>query len=243
MEEKNCKFCCTKIDKLSVEIGNVKILDNISLHLHCNEITMLVGKNGAGKSTLVKSILGEREYTGSITFSSSHLDSNKLTIGYVPQKLEIEASPMSVYDLLCSSLKNGRAVFFKKSSKQYNEIKEHLKEFGVEDLIDERVCDLSGGQLQRVLIAMATMPYPELLIMDEPVSGIDAKGKKEFYKLIKKIKNDHDISILIVSHDFEYIKDYADKVVLLNKKILKVGTPYEVLSSEEFINEFKVGTV
>lgn len=237
-----CNHCCTKIDKLTVKIDNNKIIDNISLHLHCNEITMLVGKNGAGKSTLIKAMLGEEEYTGDISFSSKHTDSTKLTIGYVPQKLEVETSPMSVYDFLCSGTK-GPAVFFRKSKKKYNEIKEHLKEFGADNLIDKRVCDLSGGELQRVLIALATMPYPELLIMDEPVSGIDAKGKKEFYKLIKKIKEKHDIAIFIVSHDFEYIKDYADKVVLLNKKVLKKGSVKEVLESEEFINEFKVGMV
>ena len=237
-----CNHCCTKIDKLTVKIDNNKIIDNISLHLHCNEITMLVVKNGAGKSTLIKAMLGEEEYTGDISFSSKHTDSTKLTIGYVPQKLEVETSPMSVYDFLCSGTK-GPAVFFKKNKKQYNKIKEHLKEFGVDGLIDKRVCDLSGGELQRVLIALATMPYPELLIMDEPVSGIDAKGKKEFYKLIKKIKEKHDIAIFIVSHDFEYIKDYADKVVLLNKKVLKVGTAKEVLESEEFKEEFKVGMV
>ena len=237
-----CNHCCTKIDKLTVKIDNNKIIDNISLHLHCNEITMLVGKNGAGKSTLIKAMLGEEEYTGDISFSSKHTDSTKLTIGYVPQKLEVETSPMSVYDFVCSGTK-GPAVFFRKSKKKYNEIKEHLKEFGADNLIDKRVCDLSGGELRRVLIALATMPYPELLIMDEPVSGIDAKGKKEFYKLIKKIKEKHDIAIFIVSHDFEYIKDYADKVVLLNKKVLKKGSVKEVLESEEFINEFKVGMV
>lgn len=238
----NCNHCCTKIDKLTVKIDNNKILDNISLHLHCNEITMLVGKNGAGKSTLIKAMLGEKEYTGKVSFTSKHTDSTKLTVGYVPQKLEVESSPMSVYDLVCSAT-NGCAVFFRKSKKKYNEILVHLKEFGADKLIDKRVCDLSGGELQRVLIAMATMPYPELLIMDEPVSGIDAKGKREFYKLIKKIKEKHDIAIFIVSHDFEYIKDYADKVVLLNRKVLKVGTPEEVLLSPEFSNEFKVGMV
>lgn len=237
-----CNHCCTKIDKLTVKIDNNKILDNISLHLHCNEITMLVGKNGAGKSTLIKSMLGEREHSGTISFTSQHEGHNKLTIGYVPQKLELEASPMNVYDLICSSI-SGPAVFFRKSKNKYNEIQEHLKEFGADKLIDKRVCDLSGGELQRVLIAMATMPYPELLIMDEPVSGIDAKGKREFYKIIKKIKEKHDIAIFIVSHDFEYIKDYADKVVLLDRKIIKTGTPDEVLSSPEFANEFKVGMV
>ena len=237
-----CNHCCTKVDKLTVKIDNNKILDNVSLHLHCNEITMLVGKNGAGKSTLIKAMLGENEYTGKVSFSSKHTDSTKLTIGYVPQKLEVESSPMSVYDFVCSATK-GPAVFFMKNKRKYEEIQNHLKEFGADKLIDKRVCDLSGGELQRVLIAIATMPYPELLIMDEPVSGIDAKGKKEFYKLIKKIKEKHDIAIFIVSHDFEYIKEYADKVVLLNRKILKTGTPEEVMASPEFYNEFKVGMV
>ena len=241
MKEK-CNHCCTKIDKLTVKIDNNKILDNVSLHLHCNEITMLVGKNGAGKSTLIKAMLDEREYTGNVSFTSKHEGHTKLTIGYVPQKLEVESSPMSVYDLLCSSTK-GPAVFFSKSKKKYEELTNHLKEFGADKLVDKRICDLSGGELQRVLIAMATMPYPELLIMDEPVSGIDAKGKKEFYKLIKKIKEKHDIATLLVSHDFEYIREYADKVVLLNKKVLKTGTPEEVLSSDEFMKEFKVGMV
>ena len=242
MERINCNHCCTKVDKLSVKIEDNLILDNVSLHLHCNEVTMLVGKNGAGKSTLIKAILGEKEYTGNISFTSKHTNSTKLTIGYVPQRLDIESSPMSVYDMLSSSL-NGGLVFFKKSKKKYEDIKNHLKEFGADILIDKRVCDLSGGQLQRVLIAMATMPFPELLIMDEPISGIDAKGKKEFFELIKKIKDTHDIAVLIVSHEFEYIREYADKVILLNKKILKTGTPEEVLSSVEFKDEFKVGMV
>ena len=241
MKEK-CNHCCTKIDKLTVKIDNNKILDNVSLHLHCNEITMLVGKNGAGKSTLIKAMLGEREYLGSVSFTSKHEGHTKLTIGYVPQRLDIESSPMSVYDFVCSAT-SGPSVFFSKSKKKYEEIQTHLKEFGAEKLIDKRVCDLSGGELQRVLIAIATMPYPELLIMDEPVSGIDAKGKKEFYKLIKNVKEKHDIAIFIVSHDFEYVQDFADKVVLLNRKVLKVGTPEEVLSSQEFLNEFKVGMV
>lgn len=242
MEKSHENFCCTSIDKLTVKIDGYKILDNVSLHLHCGQITMLVGKNGAGKSTLVRAILGEVEYTGNIGFTSAHNSSNKLTIGYVPQRLDIEASPMSVYDLIESS-KNSTAVFFKKSKAEYLKIKEHLKEFGAEALIDKRVCDLSGGQLQRILIAMATIQNPELLILDEPVSGIDAKGKQEFYKLIKKLKTTHDISIFLVSHDFDYIKEYADNIILLNKKILKSGAPEDVLNSKEFEEEFKLRMV
>lgn len=242
LEKNECKHCCTKVENLTVKIEDNTILDNISMHMHCNETTMLVGKNGAGKSTLVKAILNEIPYEGSISFSSKHNNSTKLTIGYVPQKIELESSPMSVYDFIASVTGKAPVCFFK-NKKQYNEILEHLKEFGADKLIDKRMCDLSGGQSQRVLIAAATMPYPELLIMDEPVSGIDASGKQDFYKLINEIKTTKDIAILIISHDFEYVKKYADKVVLLDKKILKVGSAEEVLKSVEFKNEFKVEVV
>jgi zinc transport system ATP-binding protein len=242
LERNDCKHCCTKVDKLTVKIEDNTILDEISMHMHCNETTMLVGKNGAGKSTLVRAILNEVPYEGSISFSSKHNNSTKLTIGYVPQKIEIEASPMSVYDFIASVTGHGPVCFYK-SKKQYVKILEHLKEFGAEKLIDKRMCDLSGGQVQRVLIAAATMPYPELLIMDEPVSGIDASGKQDFYKLINEIKNTKDIAILIISHDFEYVRQYADKVVLINKKVLKSGTPEQVLTSSEFKNEFGMEVV
>ena len=242
LERNDCKHCCTKVDKLTVKIEDNTILDEISMHMHCNETTMLVGKNGAGKSTLVRAILNEVPYTGNISFSSKHNNSTKLTIGYVPQKIEIEASPMSVYDFIASVTGRGPVCFYK-SKKQYAKILEHLKEFGADSLIDKRICDLSGGQVQRVLIAAATMPYPELLIMDEPVSGIDASGKQEFYKLINEIKNTKDIAILIISHDFEYVSRYADKVVLINKKVLKSGTPEQVLTSSEFKNEFGMEVV
>lgn len=234
------KFCCTNIKNLSVKLKDSRILDNVNMHLHCGELTVIVGKNGAGKSTLLKAIIGEINHQGKVTFTSMHNDSKKLTIGYVPQKLNIENSPLSVYDLIVSYTSKA-PVFLYKSKVKYAEIKEHLKEFEAENLIDKRVCTLSGGELQKVLIAIATMPYPELLILDEPVSGIDAKGQNSFYKLLDKIKTRHDIAILMVSHDFIKIQEYADKVFLLNKKILKSGTATEVFQSPEFINEFGLG--
>lgn len=236
-----CNFCCTKLKNISVTTSNnTYILDKVNLHLHCGELTVILGKNGAGKSTLLKAIIGEMKHTGTIEFSSQHTKSNKLTIGYVPQKLNLENSPISVYDLICSFSCN-KPVFLHKSKNEYNKIKEHLKEMNAEELIDKKVSSLSGGELQKVLIAIATLPYPELLILDEPVSGIDAKGKEVFYKLIDKIKKNHDIAILMVSHDFDKVKKYADKVVLLNKKVLATGSAEEIFGSEAFSKEFGVG--
>jgi len=236
-----CNFCCTKLKNISVKSeSGTNILDKVNLHLHCGELTVILGKNGAGKSTLLKAIIGEIKHQGEIAFTSKHINSKKLTIGYVPQKLNLENSPISVYDLVCSfSCK--KPVFVHKSKTEYNRIKEHLKEMDAEELIDKRVSSLSGGELQKVLIAIATLPYPELLILDEPVSGIDAKGKDVFYKLIDKIKKNHDIAILMVSHDFDKVKKYADKVVLLNKKVLVAGTTQEVFNSEAFSQEFGIG--
>lgn len=88
------------------------------------------------------------------------------------------------------------------------------------------------------MMAIATMPYPDLLILDEPISGMDKNGKEQFYSQISKLKVDHDLAIIMVSHDFEYIKKYADKVIMLDKKVIAKGTPNEVFASKEFIDTF-----
>ena len=181
----HCGFCCTKIKNISVTLGKKQILKNVNIHIHCGHLTVLIGRNGAGKSTLLRAILGEVKHTGEITFKNKDADGAKIRIGYVPQKLNVENSPMTVYDMIASYTSN-KPVFLYKSKNVYENIKKHLKDFGAQELIDSKVNRLSGGELQRVLLAMATMPYPDLLILDEPVSGIDKNGKEQFYKKIIK---------------------------------------------------------
>ena len=236
MNEK-CGYCCTKIRNINVSFGKKEVLKNVNIHIHCGKLTVIIGENGAGKSTLLKAILGEVKHTGTITFKDKENSGNKIRIGYVPQKLDIENSPATVYDVVVSYT-SSYPVFFPKSKKLYNEIKEHLKEFGAEELIDNRINTLSGGQLQRVMLAIATMPYPDLLILDEPVSGIDKNGKDQFYEKINYLKENFDLAIILVSHDFEYVKKYADKVILLDKTVIAKGKVDEVLKSKEFIKRF-----
>ena len=236
MNEK-CGYCCTKIRNINVSFGKKEVLKNVNIHIHCGKLTVIIGENGAGKSTLLKAILGEVKHTGTITFKDKENSGNKIRIGYVPQKLDIENSPATVYDVVVSYT-SSYPVFFPKSKKLYNEIKEHLKEFGAEELIDNRINTLSGGQLQRVMLAIATMPYPDLLILDEPVSGIDKNGKEQFYQKINYLKENFDLAIILVSHDFEYVKKYADKVILLDKTIIAKGKVDEVMRSEKFIKRF-----
>ncbi len=233
----SCGDCCTKINNISYTAGSDLILDNVSLHIHCGSLTVLIGKNGAGKSTLLRALLGEIKHSGTIEYKNKVDGSRTIKIGYVPQKLNIENSPMTVYDM-AASLCSNKPVFLYKDKKLHEEIKEHLKEFGADNLIDSKVARLSGGELQRVLMGIATIPYPDLLILDEPISGMDMKGKEQFYSRINELKKDHDLAIILVSHDFGYVKKYADKVVMLDKKVLLDGTPDEVFSSKVFKDTF-----
>ena len=193
-EKKACGLHCTKINNISVKFGNDVILKNVSIHIHCGELTVIIGRNGAGKSTLLKAILGEVEHKGNIIFTDEKDNlTKKIKIGYVPQKLNIEKHmPTTVFDMFASCI-SYIPVFMKKDKKIYKEIKEHLKIFGVDRLIDKSIGDLSGGELQRVLIAMATKPIPNLLILDEPVSGIDKNGIRDFYQILNRLKAEYDM--------------------------------------------------
>lgn len=238
-KEKKCGLHCTKINNIGVTIGKQVILKNVNIHIHCGELTVIIGKNGAGKSTLLKAILGEIPHTGEITFLDMKENSKKkIKIGYVPQSINVERHmPTTVYDMFASYISDV-PVCFKKDKKIYDEIKEHLKLFGAEKLIDKGIGNLSGGELQRVLLAIATKPLPNLLILDEPVSGIDVNGIKDFYEIINRLKTKYDMSIILVSHDLELVRKYADKVILLDKEILKEGTPENVFNSFEFKKRF-----
>lgn len=238
--EKACGLHCTKINNISVKIGNEEILKNVSIHVHCGELTVIIGRNGAGKTTLLKAILGEIEHTGSISFVDKKDNiTKKIKIGYVPQSINVEKHmPTTVYDLFASCITH-IPVFLRKDKKIYEEIKEQLKIFGADSLIDKSIGDLSGGELQRVLIAIATKPTPNLLILDEPVSGIDRNGIKEFFNLVDVLKKEYDMAIILVSHDFNLVKKFADKVVLLDKTIIKQGTPDEIFSSKEYKERFE----
>jgi ABC-type Mn2+/Zn2+ transport system ATPase subunit len=239
---KTCGFHCIKIKKFGVKIANTIILEDINLHIHCGQLTAIIGRNGAGKSTLLKAILNEIKHEGSIEFKDIKNNAfEDLKIGYVPQHINIaKNSPTSVYDLFCSFISD-IPVFLFKNKKVYEKIKEQLRIFNADSLIDKVVCDLSGGELQRVLLSIATLPTPNLLILDEPASGIDQNGLGLFYKNIENLKNNYDLAVILVSHDLEYVEKYADHVVLLDKTIIKEGKANYVFQSEEFIKTFGKG--
>lgn len=237
-----CGFHCIKIKNLGVSFGEQVVLRDVNLHIHCGSLNAIIGKNGAGKSTLVRAILRDVPSEGTIEYRDTKNGKMKeLKIGYVPQSINIEKNtPLSVYDLI-ASYEYHYPVFLPKSKKIYEEIRKNLEMFEAADLIDKQVCNLSGGQLQRVLLSMAIMDKPKLLLLDEPVSGIDKNGMELFYKTMDYLKSHYDLAIILISHDLDYVKKYADHVVLLDQTVVKQGTVKEVFESPEFASVFTTG--
>lgn len=237
-----CGFHCIKVKHLGVSFNGQEVLYDVNLHIHCGSLNAVIGKNGAGKSTLVRAMLDNTPHTGSIEFrDTKNGQMKKLKIGYVPQSVNIEKNtPVSVYDLL-ASYESRYPVFLPKSKKVYEKMKKTLRIFEAEDLIDKQVCNLSGGQLQRVLLSLAIMDEPHLLLLDEPVSGIDKNGMELFFSTMDYLKKHYDLAIILISHDLDYVSKYADHVVLLDKTVLKQGTVKEVYSSPEFDAVFSAG--
>ena len=211
------------LDNVSVEIKHQKILHNVSLSINTNQIVTLLGPNGAGKSTLVKVILGLMPYTsGKIT----RLDN--LTIGYVPQSIKLNPTlPITVkrFMLLNKQLNNKNILNI-------------LSMVKAEYLIDKSMHQLSGGELQRVLLAQALAKRPQLLILDEPTQGVDVNGQVLLYDLISSAKKQFNCGILMVSHDLHLVMAKTDEVICLNHHICCSGTPASVSNDPEFISLF-----
>jgi zinc transport system ATP-binding protein len=197
------------VNDLNVKFDNHLILDHLSFDIVRDSTVAIVGPNGAGKSVLFKSILGIIPYTGKITW----VDDAK--IGYVPQKLSVSGDlPITVSEFL--KLKEGSSekiaeiltlVGFKQKA-------EHIHH----DMrvLNARLGSLSGGELQRILIAYSLLGDPNVLLLDEPTAGVDIKGEETFYNLFEKLKKDTDLTIIFVTHDIDVVEKYADSVIKLN---------------------------
>ena len=239
MNHNSCGLCSIEMKNISVISGEDTLLDDVNLTFHCGELTALIGKNGAGKTTLLRTLLGERHYKGKISFTDHYgtvLPVPK--IGYVPQHLDFDKSmPVSVSDFIAAA-RGGNAVWFGKNKKMKESIQKMLDDMECGYLADRRLGALSGGELQRVLLALATNPVPDLLVLDEPVSGVDMAGLDLFYKRIMELRDEQHMAVLLVSHDLGLIRKYADKVVLLDKTVVAEGDADDVFRTEAFKEAF-----
>lgn len=234
-----CRLCRIEVDKLTVSFGAQTPLKDVSLHIHCGELTALIGTNGAGKTTLLRALLGQIEYTGTIRhLTSDGRPAADLRTGYVPQQLEFDrSSPVTVMDFMAGSLSR-RPVFLGVSKRTRERVLAALERTHCAQLADRALGALSGGELQRVLLALALTPQPDLLILDEPVSGVDQNGLETFYQTVDELKRRNHMAILLVSHDLSVVERYADCVVLMQGTVIKQGSPEVVFDSPEFEQVF-----
>lgn len=254
--------CCTRIEHLGVHVGSKAILSDINLHLHCGELTAVVGRNGAGKSTFIKALLNVIPHTGSIIFEgercvgkchkehtadhdrfcpvhkTERFVTAKPRFGYVPQSLAVDASsPVSVEDVVLSSV-SSRPVWLRHRKKDKDLVQRILSVTGAQNVAHNTVGELSGGELQRVMLSLAITPVPDILLLDEPVSGVDRAGLNSFYELVSSLRRNYDITILLVSHDLDLVARHADRVVFIHNTSAVVGSLAEVYARSDFIETF-----
>ena len=231
MSVKQCQ-CSIKIENLSVRKDNNIILHDVNLHANHGEILALIGKNGSGKTTLLKAIMNRVKYSGEIFFFNC--DGKKITnpkIGYVPQTLLFDKNtPVSVLDMFCAN-SSRLPIFLGYTKSRKKHVESLLKKFGVEKHIHKKLGMLSGGELQRVLLAFALDPMPDILLLDEPVSAVDRKGISNFYELLTSMRNEYHMPIVIVSHDLGHVKKYATYATLIDKTVVTCEKASNILKN------------
>lgn len=202
-----------RISNLNVASPNETILDDISFEIKRGATLAIVGPNGAGKSTLFRAILHMIPYTGKIEWTE------KVKIGYVPQRLSVSDIPISVKEFL--------------SFKNPSNVENALNMVGLDHNVLNKIMGiLSGGQLQRVLIAWAIIDEPNVLLFDEPTAGVDIDSEEAIYKMINELKKKNEITILLISHDLHIIRDYSDYMLALNKCLTFFGESKSIMDPE-----------
>jgi zinc transport system ATP-binding protein len=221
------------IRNLTVRKGGTVILEGVDADIRCGEVTALVGPNGAGKTTLLQAILGQVPYTGEIRFCRSREHGEgEPRIGYVPQHLPLDReAPVTVLDFFALTSQR-RPVFLGSSRKSREAARESLSRAGVGHLLRRPLGRLSGGELQRVLFALALRDDPDILLLDEPVSGVDVAGEELFCDFLSQVHRSSRFSLLLVSHDLSVVTRHADQVICLNRRIVCRGATTEVLTPE-----------
>lgn len=228
MSGRGCGMNLISAEKVTVRYGRGDVLDSVSMAIRAGEIVTILGPNGSGKSTLIRALLGVVPLaSGAVKRAAG------LRIGYVPQRLAIDRSlPITVRRFLSLPVRVTDA-----------QAMAALNRVGLGDEIGGmQLASLSGGQVQRVLLARALLSDPQLLILDEPTQGLDQRGEAGFYRLIEDVRRETGAAVLMVSHDLHVVMAASDRVICLNGHICCEGTPRVVSSAPEYRALFGLGT-
>lgn len=214
------------VHNVSVRYRDRLVVDHVDFTVDRGDVVAIIGPNGSGKTTLLKAILGVvTPSEGAVHWEGSP------RIGYVPQRVDLERGfPMTVEELLLLKLTD--RPFWRHDKATHARVSAELTRVGAGKLIEKRVSELSGGELQRVLIAFALVDRPDVLCLDEPSSGIDVEGEETIYNLIHRLAEQDKLTVLLVSHDLDIVFKYATKVICINRKLMCAGVPSRVLTPE-----------
>jgi zinc transport system ATP-binding protein len=209
-----------KVSNLNVVLDHEMIIEKLSFEVKRGEVLTILGPNGAGKTVLLKTLLGLLPYKGKFEWAKG------IKIGYVPQRLPfIKDIPLSVED------------FFRLKESSEKEIEEVLNSVGYDkDFFSKKIGDLSSGQFQRILIAWALAGKSQVLLFDEPTTGIDISAEETIYNLLAKLQEERNLTILLVTHDLSVVYKFSSQVICLNRQVICYGPPREILTPESLQN-------
>lgn len=216
-----------EVQDASVELGGTRVIEGVTLHVARGSTVAIIGPNGAGKTTLLRAMLGLVPLaSGSITLfgvPAAQLGEWRQRVGYVPQRLEYDRYlPLTVHEMLHAYVPEASS----------SAIESALHEVGITGMLHHPLGKLSGGQLQRVVIALNLLRQPEILFLDEPATGVDIEGESRFYDIIERLREQHHLTVVLVSHDLSVVTRYASQVLCLNRRLLCFGPPTEALNAE-----------
>lgn len=213
------------VKNLSVRFNTQVVLDNLSFGINKGDFLAVIGPNGAGKTVLFRAILGLVPRDGEVVWPKH------VKIGYVPQKLFVERDlPLTVLEFLGLKGAAKEESYEALQSVGFLKEKDHDGHHRQHHLLGAKLGQISGGELQRVLIAYALINHPDILLFDEPTAGVDIGGEETIYSLLEKLHKEHGLTVIIITHDLNIISRYAKQVLCLNKEKICFGSPKEVLS-------------
>jgi zinc transport system ATP-binding protein len=225
-----------KLESVGYSISKSNILENITFDLEIGDSLVIIGPNGSGKTTLLKIILGIiSDYTGKVIFNNG----NNIKIGYVPQQKTLDKSfPATAMELVANGITGEWNFNFQKEND--DQIFEILEKLNVSHLVNKQISELSGGELQKIYLARAIIKQPQLLLLDEPSTGIDFNSENEIMSIIKDLNTQNNTTIILVTHNKTIAENNANKLLLLNKKIIYFGNAQDSFTDENINSTFTI---
>ncbi|MBN1305092.1 MAG: metal ABC transporter ATP-binding protein [Anaerolineales bacterium] len=226
------------VRKLNVLYDGRPALVEITFHLHVGERVAVVGPNGAGKSTLFKAVVGVQPVTSGEVLIYGSGPKKHVCIGYVPQRNQIDWNfPVSVADVVMMGRIAKLGTFGWPKKQDWDKVHSALEMVNMDHLSSRQIAQLSGGQQQRMFLARALAQEAELILMDEPLTGLDIPSQESILRLLDELKS-RDVTVVVATHDLEQASTAFDRVMLLNRKLIGFGTPDEVLRPEKLLEAY-----